>query len=88
MLAATYLVYTSQVRFHRVIYAVIKVLVVWLSLKTLCSKVLTWFSDHNCLAGFMTRSRWTKETAMASFQQDWCVEVVVAPTDLLLILLK
>ena len=39
-LAATYLVYTSQVRCHRVVYGVFKILVVWLSLKTLRSKVL------------------------------------------------
>ena len=36
-LAATYLVYMAQVRFHR---GVFKVLIVWLSLKMLCSKVL------------------------------------------------
>ena len=40
MLAATYLVYMSQVRCHRVVYGVFKILVVWLLLKMLCSKVL------------------------------------------------
>ena len=40
MLAATYLVYTSQVRFRRVLYGIFKVLVVWLSLKMLRSRVL------------------------------------------------
>ena len=33
MLAATYLVYTSQVRFHRGVYGVFKILVVWHLLK-------------------------------------------------------
>ena len=40
MLAATYLIYTSQVRCHRVVYGIFKILVVWLLLKTLHSKVL------------------------------------------------
>ena len=65
-LAATYLIYTSQVRCHRVVYGVFKILVVWLLLKMLCSKVLVWFSDHHCLPGFsvmmMTSSWCTRET--------------------------
>ena len=46
MLAATYLVYTSQVRFCRVVYGILRVLFMWLSLKMLRSNVLAWFSEH------------------------------------------
>ena len=53
MLTATYHIYTSQVRCHRVVYGVFKTLVMWLLLKTLCSTVLVWFSDHHCLPGFL-----------------------------------
>ena len=71
-LAATYLVYTSQVWFRRVLYGVFKVLVVWLSLKTLRSRVLASFADHRRLPRSSTTSRWTKETEMASFQHKEC----------------
>ena len=50
MLAATYLVYMSEVRFHRGVYGVFKILVVWLLLKMLRSKSL------GCLPGFSTQS--------------------------------
>ena len=40
--------------------------IVWLLLKMLCSKVLATFADHLCLLCFLTSSRWTKGTAMAS----------------------
>ena len=30
----------------------------------------TKFADNLCLPRFLTSSRWTKETAMASFQED------------------
>ena len=40
-----YLIYTSKVRCHRVLYGVVKILVVWFSLKTLCSKVLASFAN-------------------------------------------
>ena len=43
--SATYLVYTSKLRCHRVLYDVFKVFVVWLSLKMPHSKVLVSFVD-------------------------------------------
>ena len=52
---------------HRVLY---DVFVLWLLLKTLCSKVLASFADYDCLSRFLMSSPWTEETAMASFQQD------------------
>ena len=61
-------------------YVVFKVCVVWLSLKTLRSKVLASFADRHCLPCFLTRSRWTEETAMASFQREECVLLAIAPT--------
>ena len=68
-LATTYLVYMSNVRCHKVLYGVFKVYDMWLSLKTLHSKVLASFADHNCLSRFLMTSQWIEETAMASFQQ-------------------
>ena len=78
-LAATYLVYMSQVRFCRVLYGVFKVLVVWLSLKTLRSRVLVSFADHRRLPRSPTTSQWTKETEMTSFQHKECACLAIAP---------
>ncbi len=46
------------------------------------SKVLASFADrHHCgLLRSMTSSRWTKETAMGSFQLEECVQLAIAPT--------
>ena len=35
---------------------------VWISLKTLCSKVLVKFADHLCLLRFLMNSRWTRDS--------------------------
>ena len=78
-LAAAYLVYTLKARCHRIFYGVFKVFVVWLSLKTLCSKVLVSFADHHCLLYSVTSSQWTKETALAYFQLEECVQLMTAP---------
>ena len=43
------------------------VLVVWFTLKTICSTVLTSFADHSYLPCSLKSSRWTKETTMAFF---------------------
>ena len=69
-LATVYLVYTSKIRCQRVLYGVVKVFVMWLLLKTLCSKVLASFADHDRLSCFLMSSPWPEVTAMASFQQD------------------
>ena len=50
----------------------------WLLLKTLRSKVLTSFADRHCLPCFLMSSHWTEETAMASFQLEECVQLVIA----------
>ena len=49
ILAATYLIYTSKVRGHRILYGIFKILIVWLLLKMLHSKVLASFAEHDCL---------------------------------------
>ena len=54
--SAAYLVYTSKTRCRRVLYGVFKVFVVWLSLKTLRSKVLASFADCHCLPHFLMSS--------------------------------
>ena len=66
--SAAYLVCTSKTRCHRVLYGVFKVFVMWLSLKTLRSRVLASFADCHCLPRFLMSSQWTEETAIASFQ--------------------
>jgi len=43
----------TQVRCHSVVYGVFKILVAWLLLKMLRSKVLVWLSDYHCLPGIM-----------------------------------
>ena len=55
MKSATYLVYTSKTRCHRILYGVFKALVVWFSLKMLRSRVV-W---HHFLvtATFLTPQR-------------------------------
>ena len=65
---ATCLIYTLKVR-CQTFCADFSVCIVWILSKMLCSKVLT-FADHLCLLHFLTSSQWTKETDMASFQED------------------
>ena len=77
--SATYLVYTSKTKCHRVLYDVFKVFVVWLSLKTLCSRVLASFAGHHRLPCSPVTSRWTKETAVTSFQHEECACLAIAP---------
>ena len=52
----------------------------WISIKTLCSKVLMTFADHLCLLCFLINSQWTKETVMASFQEYWCIGLAIVLT--------
>ena len=56
-----------------------KVFVVWGSLKTFHSKVLASFADHHYLPCSVISSR-CKETVMASFQLEKCVQFPIAPT--------
>jgi hypothetical protein len=57
-----------------------KVFVVWLSLKTLCSRVLASFTGHRRLSCFLASFRWTMETAMTSFQLEEYVWSAIDPT--------
>ena len=54
--------------------------VVWLLLKMLRSKVLASFADRHCLSRFLMSSRWTEETAIASFQCEECIQLAIAST--------
>ena len=69
-LAATYLVFKSQVKCHRVLHGVLNRRIVWILLKTLHSKVLARFADHDCHSCFPMSSLWTEEAVRAPFQQD------------------
>ena len=66
-LTATYLVCKAKVRHHRVIYGVLQIYNVWISLKTLRSKVMALFAYHRCLPYSLKSSRWTEEPAVSSF---------------------
>ena len=76
-LAATYLVFTSKIRCLTVHYGVFQICNMWL---LPCSKVLASFADHRGLPHPLTSSRWTKAPAMASFQREECVQLVIAST--------
>ena len=68
--SAAYLIFTLKTKFYRVLYDVFKVFIVWLSLKTLRSRVLGSFAGHRRLPCSLVSFRWTNETAMASFQLE------------------
>ena len=69
-LAATYLVYMLKSRWRSASYVIFYTCIVWISLKTFHSEVLVTFADHLCLLQFLTDFRCTKQSAMASFQDD------------------
>ena len=48
-LTATYIILKSKVRYQRGLHGVLNICNVWLSLKTLCSKVMASFAYHGCL---------------------------------------
>ena len=78
--SAAYLVFTLQTKFYRVLYGVFNVFTVWLSLKTLCSRVLASFAGHRCLPRSLASFQWTNEIAMASFQLEKYTWLVIDPT--------
>ena len=65
--SAAYLVFMSQTKFY---YGVFNVFTIWLSLKTLRSRVLTSFAGHHCFPRSLVSFRQPNETAMASFQLE------------------
>ncbi len=69
ILSAAYLVCTSKTKFYRVVYGVFKVFVVWISLKTLPSKVLATSAGHRCLPHSLASFRWTKEYSNGFFSR-------------------
>ena len=54
VLAATYLVYKSQIGCYKVPCGVSNVCIVWILLKTLCSPVLASFAYNRCLASTLS----------------------------------
>ena len=68
-LAVTYLVYTLKTRCHYASHGIFKICIVWILLKTLCSKVLATFANHHCLLRFLSSSPLMKETVITSFQE-------------------
>ena len=58
-LTATYIILKSKVRYHRGLHGVFNICNVWLSLKTLYSKVMASFTYHGCLPRSLTSSRRT-----------------------------
>ena len=78
--SAAYLVSTSQTKFYRVLYGVFNVFAVWLFLKTLCSRVIASFAGHRFLPRSLANFRRPNETAMASFQLEKYIWLVIDPT--------
>jgi hypothetical protein len=56
--SAAYLIFKSKTKFHRILYGIFKVFIVWLLLKTLRLRVLASFTGHR------------RQTAMTSFQLE------------------
>ena len=77
-LAASYLVHLLKVGCHSAFCTDLNICIVWISLKTLCSKGLVTFNDNLCLLHFLTSSRWTKVIVVAPFQKDQCVGLLIA----------
>ena len=75
--SAAYLVFMSQTKFYRILHGVFNVFTVWLSLKTLCSRVLAPFAGHRCLPCSLTNFQRTNVTAMASFQVEKYIWLVM-----------
>ena len=56
-LTATYLIRKGKVRYHMVLYSVLQICNMWLSLKTLLSKVMALFAYHYCLPRSLTSAQ-------------------------------
>ena len=67
-LLPTNFVCKAKVRYHRVLHDVLQTCNVWISIKTLCSKVMALFAYHHCLPRSLKSSRWTEEAAVSSFK--------------------
>ena len=81
-LTATYIVCKAEVRYHNmVLYGVLQICNVWLSLKTLLSKVMALFAYHCCLPRSLTSSPWTEEIAVSSFLDEECIRSSIAPVN-------
>ena len=78
---ATYLVRKAKVRYHMVLYSDLQICNMWLSLKTLLSKVMALFAYHYCLPRSLASSRWTEETAVSSFLDEECVCSLIVPVN-------
>ncbi len=77
--SAAYLISTLKTKFHRILYGVFKVFVMWLSLKMLRSRVLASFAGHCHLLHFLASFRWITETAVTSFQLKEYVLLAIDP---------
>jgi hypothetical protein len=75
--SCTYLVYTWETRCHRVLYGVFKVFVVWLSLKTLRSRVMASFAGHRCFLAPCGELSMFPSTVMAYSQLEGCVWLAI-----------
>ena len=85
MLTATYLVFSSKFTCHLAFCAAFKVYIMWISAKTLCSKVMATFGDHLCLLCFLDKrdsdgffwSRLVRRTTNSSYNSTDSSLVVV-----------
>ena len=79
MKSAAYLIFKSQTKFYRILYGFFNIFTVWLSLKTLRSRVLAPFGGHRRLPRSLVSFRRTNETAMASFQLEKYIWLLIDP---------
>ena len=78
--SAAYPVFTSQTKLYRVLYGVFNDFTVLLSLKTLRSSVMASFAGHRFLPRPLANFRRPNETAVASFQLEKYIWLVIDPT--------
>ena len=73
---ATYLSYTLKARCHQASRGDFNKGNVEF-IENTCSKVMMTFADHLALLCFLMNSQCTKETAMASFQPEQCIDLAI-----------
>jgi hypothetical protein len=79
--SVTYLVYTWETRFHRVLYGVFKVSVMWLSLKMLRSRLMVSFAGHRRFLAPCDELSMFPSTVMAYFQLEGYVWLAIYRLD-------
>ena len=78
--SVAYLVFTSQTKFYRFFCGVFNIFTAWLSLKMLRSRGMASFAGHHFLPRSLANFWRPNEIAMASFQFEKYIWLVIDPT--------